>query len=385
MATCVTQEGYRAAEEIRADAMRPVIIAKTLFATYVTVQGILDAVDAYKKLNDVASETLAIEERDFAFNKNTYWAAEDMFFDEFFKAEPWEDEATLARRYEGRLWPPIASTFAKKINELRCNKPRYCTNAYLRAMQELEVTMAVTKTTVKTLAGQLAFAEVNGVAERNFDRRKSAYGLYKGLVAQAAGYYASASSSFAAVGANALGNVSSGINDLMYTYGRRGREAQSDAFHARTSAAAGAAPGAQNSGFAEAEMRNSLMETESMATGVRGSGVAAAFKSATSYDINGEQSKTLGPGDFGNTLVAGTGSNFARTGKLRITYPGGTHMLNTEHGGTVDIRPWTFEIDMDKLPLADVSGYHTDFEQTGPTAMPGTPDGDVTYKDPTVK
>lgn len=378
MATCVSQEGYKEAEEIRAEAMRPVIIAKTAFQTYVTLQGIRDAVEAYSSLNAIASETLAIEERDFAFNKSVYWRAEDQFFDEFFKAEPWEDEATLARRYEGRLWPPLANTFAKKINELRCNKPRYCTNAYIRAMQELEVTMAVTKTTVKTLAGQLAFAEVNGVAERNFDRRKAAYGLYKGLVAQASGFYASSASGFAAVGANAMGRVSSGINDLMYTFGRRGQEMQENEFQARTAAYA-----ESRNGLDAAQQRNDLVEAESMVTGIQGRG--PAFKASTSNDTNGALAKSLGPGDFGNTLVAGTGSNFARSGKITITHPGGTYNVVGGEGGQVTIPTWTATIDLDKLPLADVSGYSTDFEQAGPESMPGTPDGDVTYKDPTVK
>ena len=357
MATCVNQEGYKKAEEIRADAMKNVTIAKNVFAGFATLQAVADAVSAYKRLHDVSDETLRIEEAEFAFNKKVYWKAEDMFFDEFFTAEPWENAETLARRYEGRLWPPIAAQFAKKISALRCNKPRYCANAYIRAMQEIEVTMAATRTSVQTLAGQLAFAEVEGIAERNFDRRKTAYGLYKGLVAQAAGYYASAGQGYSEVGARAAGDAISGINTLMYQNGRAGQEVGREEFQARTAARA------------EYELSTGAMSP-------------STFKAATTADVNGRAQRTLGPGDFGNTLVAGTGSDQARSGKVTLRYPGGTFNLQTKDGGTVHIPSWTATIDMDKLPLASVAGYEVAYEQAGPHELPGTSDGDVQYLKP---
>ena len=94
MATCVTQQGYKQAEQIRAAAMAPVTLAKNIFAATRVVLAVSDAVSAYKKLHDVQDETLRIEETEFAFNKAVYWKAEDMFFDEFFTAEPWENAET---------------------------------------------------------------------------------------------------------------------------------------------------------------------------------------------------------------------------------------------------------------------------------------------------
>ena len=380
MATCVDQEGYKKAEEIRADAMKNVTIAKNVFAGFAMLQAVADAVSAYKRLHDVSDETLRIEEAEFAFNKKVYWKAEDMFFDEFFTAEPWENAETLARRYEGRLWPPIAAQFAKKISALRCNKPRYCANAYIRAMQEIEVTMAATRTSVQTLAGQLAFAEVEGIAERNFDRRKSAYGLYKGLVAQAAGYYASAGQGFSEVGASAARDAISGINTLMYQNGRAGQEAGREEFHARTAARAGSDGGGQG-GLGGAQSRSAQLASEGE---FRGSGAsdAAAFKGATSGDTNGQQQATLGPGNFNNTMAAGTGANLVRSGKITLTHPGDTYNVQGGEGGVVTIPTWSVTIDVDKLPLADASSYDANLELTGPHELPGTSDGDVKYQKP---
>ena len=76
MPSCVTADGYAAAETIRYNA---VSLASTIKQTVLVAQFALNAQDAYqqfKKLSDISSRGIAIEEQQHARLKSVYWPAE---------------------------------------------------------------------------------------------------------------------------------------------------------------------------------------------------------------------------------------------------------------------------------------------------------------------
>lgn len=399
MATCVTEKGYKEAEQARAQAMKPVTTAKAIFAAVQAVDGAMRAINAYRRVHDIESQALALEEQEYNYKKGTFYPAEDQFLDEFNTPEVWETREVLAKRYEGRLWPPLASQFAKKINELRCSKPRYCTNSYVKAMQDLELTMATTRTSVQTVANQLAYLEFEAVDERSFERRLRAYGHYKGLISQAAALFGSAASNYSQFGGANLGKATSAIGNIfglmqdptgtasMSTPEFNGRSAARAESQASDQGGQGGGQGFQGSngpspGLVQAQSRNAVIEAERGATGASGVSNAMALQGASTTMQGGASAKNLGPGGFTNNMVAGTGQNLVRSGRLKLTYPGGTFNLQTEHGGVVDIPSHTWEIDIDKLPLADAAGYESKWELTGPANLPGQGTGTIEYKKP---
>ena len=216
MGNCVTPDGYAAAEQTRFNAVLAANIIKSIPAVAEFALSANDAVKNFKKLWAISSRGLAIEEAQHGHLTNVYWPGENQFMAEFVQATPWEDQAVLARRYAGRMWAPIATGFAKKLKALECTKPRYCGASYSRAVQEVLVARGLTKANVITLADKIAFAEIEAIKSRDFERRKAAIAQRRGLIGQAATLLRSAGEGYAAAGADALGRANNAAQAIGY-------------------------------------------------------------------------------------------------------------------------------------------------------------------------
>lgn len=372
MAMCVDPTSYKEAEAIRfkavgeaADTRRTAVIAQLI------LDGI-QAYDAYSSLNDISKRATGVEEAQYGHLKGVYWPAEDQFLEEHRAGQPWESQAVLAKRYAGRIWPPIAAKFAGKLYELECARPRYCASAYMRAFQELQVAKAATKANVLTMADKMAFYEVEAISDSNFDRRKTAVGLYLGLVGEAKSLMASAALSYGAIATDAFNAVGSGIGALIAN--RESRYQNGDAFHSRVASGAQNASTASQSPYAmpgggSLRMSTELSETEA---GFSGVGTVAPRSSA------GQPINMLGGAP--NSLNA-TESNLARGGKISVSIPAYNTYIGSG-GGPVNVPDRSFVIDLDKTELVDVSRYQPGKTQTGPNTLPGSSDGRVSYRSP---
>jgi len=372
MAMCVDPTSYKEAEKIR---FRAVSDAADLRQTAIIAQLILDgsqAYDSYRSLNDISKRAVGVEEAQYGQIKNVYWPAEDQFLEEHRNGQPWESQAVLAKRYAGRIWAPIAAKFAGKLHELECTRPRYCASAYMRAYQELQVAKAATKANVLTMADKMAFYEVEAVSDSNFDRRKTAVGLFLGLVGEAQSLMGAAANGYASIAMDSFNAVGSGLGALLAN--RESRTQSGDAFHARTAAGAqrfsSASPSPyQMEGGGSLRMSSELSETEA---GFSGVGTVTPRSSA------GQAMTMLGGAS--NTPEA-TESNLARGGKVSVTIPGHQQYISSS-GGLVNVPSRNFVIDLDKTELVDVSRYKAGKTQTGPNVLPGSPDGMVSYQSP---
>lgn len=372
MAMCVDPTSYKEAEAIRFKAVGEAADTRRWAVIGQLISDGIQAYDSYSDLNDISKRAAGVEEAQYGHLKGVYWPAEDQFLEEHREGQPWESQAVLAKRYAGRIWPPIAAKFAGKLHELECNRPRYCASAYLRAFQELQVAKAATKANVITMADKMAFYEVEAISDSNFDRRKTAIGLYLGLVGEARGLMASATEGYAAIAMDAFNGVGAGIGALIAN--RESRYQNGDAFHARAAAGAQKFSSAATSpyempGGGSLRMSNELSETEA---GFSGVGTVAPRSSS------GQPITMLGGAP--NTLSA-TESNLARGGKIAVSIPGYNTYIGSS-GGPVNVPDRSFVIDLDKVELVDVSQYQPGKTQTGPGVLPGGSDGRVSYRSP---
>lgn len=239
---CVDAEGYKEAEEIRFGALSYAANIKKVLAVAQAVVNSTTAINNYKKLRDITSLGIRLEEEQHAHLKNTYWPAEEQMLGEFTVARTWDSQAVLAKRYAGKMWAPMAAQFAREIRKLECEKPRYCGNAFLKRMQELQVQRAATRSNVTLLADRIAFYEVAAIQETDAERRKQVIAMRQGLLGQAATFMAQAAAGYGGAQANAMG----AINNAIQTIGMamtEGRQAQAGMgrdpyFHSRTAQSA---------------------------------------------------------------------------------------------------------------------------------------------------
>lgn len=218
---CVSADGYKQAETIRFEALSKAATYKQAMAIAQILLNAEGAVTNYKKLHLISSQSLALEEDQFAHVKNTYWPAEEQMLNEFTQKTPWETQAVLAKRYAGRLWAPIAAQFAKELHKLECEKPRYCGNSHIKRVQEMMVQRSATRANVTLLADRIAYFEVQAVSDTDFDRRKQAIALRQGLLGQAASLMKQAASGFAGAQASSMGAINNAIQALGYAFGQQ--------------------------------------------------------------------------------------------------------------------------------------------------------------------
>lgn len=211
MGLCVSTMGYTAAEVARYAGLGIALGLKLDFASDAFRMHAEEAIENFKKLSDISDRGLQVEEQQHAHLRGVYWPAENRFLSEFNSGTPWDSQAVLAERYAGWMWPPIAAAFAKRLRDLEVNRPRYGGKAFKRAVQEIYVARAAAKANATALAGQIAFAEVEAIRDRDFERRKQAIGLRRGLIRQAASLMSSAANGLAAAGADAAAAASSAL------------------------------------------------------------------------------------------------------------------------------------------------------------------------------
>lgn len=218
---CVTQEGYKEAEAARFDALRNAALIKQAVATLQFALNASDAIKNFKKLRNVSSRGVSIEEQQQGHLKNTYWPAEVQMLEEFTQSTPWETQVVLSRRYAGRMWAPLAVGFAREIRKMECEKPRYCGNAFVKNMQDLMVRRSGTLGAVKLMADRIAYYEIQAVLETDFTRRQQVIAMRQGLVQQAATLMGMAANGFAGANANALAAVNNAITTFGHAMGER--------------------------------------------------------------------------------------------------------------------------------------------------------------------
>lgn len=185
-----------------------------------------DAISNFKKLSRISERAISIEEQEQKHLRDTYWPRELQFLNEFTKPRRWDTQATLAKRYAGRMWAPVAGAFAKKLKELELNRQRYHGKSYMHAVQELTVAMSQTKANLFVLADRIAFAEVQAVNDTDFERRKQAIALRQGLIGQAAALMASAAEGLAGAGAEAAKAATDAVRALGYFNNREDMQPQ---------------------------------------------------------------------------------------------------------------------------------------------------------------
>lgn len=218
---CVSDAGYKEAEGKRYAAVATAGTIKQLMAVAQFALNASDAISNFKKLNKVASRGVTIEEQLHKKLKETYWPAEDQMLDEFTQKTTWEGQAVLAKRYAGRMFAPYAAQFAKDMHKLECEKPRYCTNAHVKRVQELMVLRSAVRANVNLMAEKIAFYEIKAVEDTDHERRKQALAQRQGLVQQAAALMAHASQGFAGAASGAMGAVNNAIQTFGYATTQR--------------------------------------------------------------------------------------------------------------------------------------------------------------------
>jgi hypothetical protein len=218
---CVSADGYRQAEAARFAALSTAATYKQVFAVAQFALNASDAIQNFKKLNNVSSRGVSIEEEQQAHLRDTYWPGELQMLNEFTQKTVWEDQATLARRYAGRMWAPMAAGFAKEIRKMECEKPRYCGNAFVKRMQEMMVQRSATRANVTLLADRIAFYEIQAINDTDIERRKQVIAMRQGLVQQAATLMASVARGFADAGTTAMGGVNNAISAFGHSWAAR--------------------------------------------------------------------------------------------------------------------------------------------------------------------
>jgi hypothetical protein len=240
---CVNGPAYAAAEKVRFEALSTAALIKQGVAVAQFALNAADAISNFRKLRNVTSRGIAIEEEQHTHLKNTYWPAETQMLNEFTQKTPWESQAVLAKRYAGRMWAPLAVGFAREIHLMECNKPRYCTNSHIKRIQELMVQRSAVRANVTLLADRIAFYEIQAVEDTDIERRKQSIAMRQGLVQQAASLMQTAAKGFSGAGASALGAVNNAISAFGHAWGQRNnadnRVGSDPYFHSQVSRNAG--------------------------------------------------------------------------------------------------------------------------------------------------
>jgi hypothetical protein len=374
MGSCVDGTSYQSAESIRYNALKTAAAIKQAAALAEFALSANDTVSNMRKLASISSRGLAVEEQEQAHLKNVYWPNENKFLTEFTQATPWDTQSTLAKRYAGRMWPPIAAQFAKKLKELEVNKPRYSSVNYIRQAQELLIARGITKANVVTLADRIAFAEVEAINDRDFDRRKAAIAMRQGLIGQAAALLSAAANGFAAAGQSALGSATNALKSFAYEGERARSSTQDPFFHAQT---------ARDSSLVDQSVQSDMMgprleeqQDYEALFGEINKGNVDFGDDAGFGDMNSMQSfdSSDASATEGNNIAL-QGADVARSGRMTVAPQ--VLFVQGGKGGIVQVPSITF--DLDKVDLASVENYNVNMEQVGPSALGSSSEGLVTY------
>lgn len=216
MATGVDDSCYVQAEETRAKALKTSQIARQGTAVAIAMYNAYQVVKNYRKQKNIADRSLAISEALHNQLKTLYWPNELKFLDEFGKdgGEKIEEVNVVGKRYGGRLRAVVAKAYAEKIREIKCNRPRYCTSAVEKMLQDVYQERAGALANAAVLGQNIAFSEYRARFDANLKRRLQAIAIGKGLTGQAASLMEKASRGLAAATDNLSGNIVDAINSL---------------------------------------------------------------------------------------------------------------------------------------------------------------------------
>lgn len=217
----VTEAGYAQAEAIRFAAVATAANIKAVAAVAQFILSAQDAINNFKKLRNIASRGLTLEEQQQAFLENNYWPKEKAFLTEHTTPTVWESRPVLAKRYAGRMWAPFANQMGRELHKLSCDRGRYCGNAYKRKAQEITSQFSLARANITLLADRIAESEIEAVRDTDWERRAKAIAVRQGLIGQAVSLMAEAQRGFAGAAGNAVGGLNNAITSLGYLWGQR--------------------------------------------------------------------------------------------------------------------------------------------------------------------
>jgi hypothetical protein len=225
-------------------------------------------------------------------------------------------------------------------------------------LQELLVARAAAKANVLTLAEAIAFAEVEAVSDTNFERRKQAIALRRGLVGQAAALMASATNGLAATGADSLRAATNAVG----AFGESRARVRSD-------------PGFYNTTGQRLRM-GADGEAEIAPSALDEMGFGDLRLDNPNWAPPGGSSSLLSGAQSTGTMSAGrltTASGALNGGQQQNLVRSGTMTFITPAPGT----PVT--LNLSHVPLTSGARYLATREQNGPSPLPGPPTPLVTY------
>lgn len=222
MATnCLNDSGYRTGEEIRSTAVTVANALRNTVGVAIAFDNAQQLVRNYRRQRDIAHRAMVISEEQQKFMREVYWPRELQFLEEFAKPEDIEPVEQLGRRVGGRIAAALAGQFAKALAEAKCSMPRYCTSHNKKQMQDLLLARSMAIANARTLGRMIAFADYQARMNTNFERRKQAVAIGKGLMDEAANLYRSAGQGLAAVGSIYAQRVNNALQGIGFNMNRK--------------------------------------------------------------------------------------------------------------------------------------------------------------------
>lgn len=223
---CLSNQGYTEGEKIRLSGVKTAALIRKGAAVANAIDNAAQLIENRRHQRDISDRATHIAEEEQGHLENTYWPRELNFLKEFGVPEQRDNAEMLGRRYAGRLIAGVSRHFAEQLKRLRCDSSRYCTGARSKAMQDIMLSRAQAIANAKIIGRLKGFAEVQKYADRDWERRKDAVGMSKGLMGQAAQLYERASQGYEEIGQELSGQLSSAIEAFQMAGRDPGRSAE---------------------------------------------------------------------------------------------------------------------------------------------------------------
>lgn len=211
----VSNDGYKKAEKIRADAVTDATNIRRIGAIAIAIANATEVISNYRKTRDLADRSLKIAEEERQHVRTVYWPYELKFLQEFGTPEEVETAEAYGRRFAGRLIPPVARAFAQAMQKTKCQASRYCSSQFVQIMQTLYQAQSTAITNAKIMGYIAGFNYAQSKKDLNDERRRQAIGIGKGLFGQAANLYKAALGSLT----QGLQGSFEGLNNALESFG----------------------------------------------------------------------------------------------------------------------------------------------------------------------
>lgn len=211
----VSNDGYKKAEKIRADAVTDATNIRRIGAIAIAIANATEVIRNYRKTRDLADRSLKIAEEERQHVRTVYWPYELKFLQEFGTPEEVETAEAYGRRFAGRLIPPVARAFAQAMQKTKCQASRYCSSQFVQIMQTLYQAQSTAITNAKIMGYIAGFNYAQSKKDLNDERRRQAIGIGKGLFGQAANLYKAALGSLT----QGLQGSFEGLNNALEAFG----------------------------------------------------------------------------------------------------------------------------------------------------------------------